>query len=218
MTLRRWSPLALIAAHNSQRTSVAPSAFFSPKYQKERELYCAGHFALAYGQALAPCEVLLQEPDPQNHVDFFLATSTGNHPFQLTERQEPGRRRGDEYRTGRAKPVDESSLALAANEGPAWIAEAVKRKRDAYAGELAGLNLLVYVNFPAYELEYSVAVAALTTRCNDFGSIWLLTGDALSCIKSSAALGELPGWYNTPAITNEAYSGSQGLLGPIHRT
>jgi hypothetical protein len=116
---------------------------------------------------------------------------------------EPGRRRGDEYRTGQVESPSEGDLELAREEGPSWVAEAVERKRG-YAGDLSNLHLLVYVNFPTYELSYADTVSTLATPSNDFASIWLLTGDAICCIKASSALGRLPGWYCSPAQTSEA--------------
>ena len=205
MQFRRFRPLELIDAHNASRAAIESAAFFGSKFQKQREMYCAGHFALAYEEAKAPCHVLYEEPDPKNHVDFHLETATGRHQFQLTEIQEPDRRRGDEYRSAiRARPVDETSLQRATDDGPSWIASAIEKKRRAYAGTLSKLHLLVYVNFPAYSLSYQAVVEAVPPDDNDFASIWLITGDSVCCLKVSPDLGALPGWYKTPAVTGEA--------------
>jgi hypothetical protein len=205
MPLREFRPLQLVEAHNANRANMTSLAFFGPRHQKLREWYCAGHFALAYEEAKAPCAVVFEEPDPGNHIDFFLRTPTGLHEFQLVEVQQPGRRRGDEYRSsaGVLHPNEDERL-LAAQDGPYWIANAIDRKREAYGGPLSSLNLLVYVNFWAHGLQYNAIVHAMPQRTNDFGSIWLLSGDAMCCVKASAALGDLPGWYKTPAVTSEA--------------
>lgn len=199
VTLRHFRPLELIEAHNANRAQMSARAFFGPKNQKLREWFCAGHFALAYEESKAPCTVAFEEPDPGNHIDFFLQTPTGVHDFQLVEVQRPGRRRGDEYRPGAGfLHVGEDELIQAGDEGPSWIAGMVNKKRDSYGGSLARLNLLVYANFWARQMTYDSVVQAVATRANDFASIWLLTGDAVACIKASPDLGELSGWYPTP--------------------
>jgi hypothetical protein len=56
------------------------------------------------------------------------------------------------------------------------------------------LNLLVYVNFPAYEQQYE----AIRTECEEaaasFGSVWLLNGNAICCIKGSDVFPPTKGW------------------------
>lgn len=205
MPLRRFSPRELVEAHNATRSGVAATTFFSPRFQKQREWYCAGHFALAYEVTVAPCAVAFQEPDHGNHIDFFLESNSGCHEFQITEVQEPGRRRGDEYRsTQGVRHVDEQEMIEAAEKGPDWISAAIQRKRGAYAGDLSRLNLLVYVNFWARGLNYERIVAAVPHQANDFGSIWLITGNLFCSLKGSALLGNVSDWRPTPAVTSEA--------------
>ena len=204
MALRRYTPIELMSAHNQLRERITAAEFFGPRYQKERERFCAGHFSLAYAAAIAPCEVEIEEPDPQNHVDFWLVTPTGRHAFQVTERQEPERRRGDEYKAGLVPQPTEEALDVAATLGADWIVETVLKKNRSYSGSNTSLHLLVYVNFPAYDLRFEDIQLRLQGVQETFGSIWLLAGDSMACAKSSAMLGQLNGWFSTPARASEA--------------
>jgi hypothetical protein len=204
MALRRYTPIDLLSEHNQLRESITAAEFFGPRYQKERERFCAGHFSLAYAAAIAPCEVEIEDPDPQNHVDFWLVTPTGRHAFQVTERQEPERRRGHEYKIGLVLQPTEEALELAATLGADWIVESVLKKDRSYGGGNASLHLLVYVNFPTYDLRFEDIQLRLQTVQETFGSIWLLAGDSMACAKSSPKLGQLNGWFPTPARASEA--------------
>ena len=204
MALRRYTPTELVSAHNELRDRITAVEFFRPRYQKERERFCAGHFSLAYTAAIAPCEVEFEEPDPHNHIDFWLVTPTGRHAFQITERQEPERRRGDEYKTGLVPKPTEEALNIAAKLGADWIVESVLKKDRSYGGSKATLHLLVYVNFPAYDLRFEDVQLRLHSVQETFGSIWLLAGDSITCPKPAGLLGQLNGWFSTPARASEA--------------
>ena len=204
MPFLRSTATQLISAHNDLRERLSAVEFFGPRYQKYRERSCAGHFSLGYSAAIAPSEVEFEEPDPQNEVDFWLVTPSGRHAFQITERQEPSRRRGQEYKSGSVSQPTEESLHAAAEHGTTRIAEAVIKKERAYAGLTKSLNLLVYINFPAYELRFEEVKLGIQQVHSNFASIWLLTGDSMACPQSNPSLGALDGWYTTPARAGEA--------------
>ena len=204
MVLRRYTPFELVSAHNQVRARITATEFLGPRYQKERERFCAGHFSFAYAAAIAPCEVEIEEPDPQNHVDFWLVTPTGRHAFQVTERQEPERERGHEYKTGSVPQPTEEALDIAEKLGADWIVESVIKKDRSYGGSNTALHLLVYVNFPSYDLRFEDIQLQLRSVQETFGSIWLLAGDSMACVKSSPMLGQLNGWFSTPARASEA--------------
>ena len=204
MALRRYTSTELISAHNELRQRIKAVELFGPRYQKARERFCAAHFSFGYTAAIAPCEVEFEEPDPQNHIDFWLVTPNGRHAFQITERQEPERRRGHEYKTGLLPQPTEEALDVATTQGAEWILESVLRKERSYSGSKASLHLLVYVNFPAYDLRFEDVQLRLQDAQETFGSIWLLAGDAMACPKASPMLGQLDGWFSTPARASEA--------------
>ena len=204
MALRRFSPSALVAALNELRGSIGQIQFFGPRHQKSRERYCAGHFSAGFEAALEQCTVVFEEPDPQNEVDFYLEVRCTLHPFQVTEVQEPGRRRGDELKRLSKGEVVHADVKAMFTNGYEWIRAAILRKLSAYGGNVKDLNLLVYVNLPGGELEYEPICNALSDDAAAFASVWLMTGNAIACVRANAALGELSCWYKTPFASSEA--------------
>lgn len=204
MPLRRYSPLELAVEHNATRASLSPSQFFSPQNQKARERYCAAVFSASYAGAIAPCIVAIEQPDPQNDVDFYLEVGGVTHPFQLIEAQEPNRRRGDQYKHKATDKVQQLDAELAHERGPEWIRSTIQKKLERYAGQVESLHLLVYVNFPVFDLEFERVREVASGETSSFRSVWLVTGNATCCLRSCLELGSLEGWYRSPIVTDEA--------------
>ena len=198
MPAKRYLPKELLAEHSAFRERVSSSEFFNnPKHQRAREQWCAAHFAVGYEKHLAPCAVLIEEVDPQNDTDFELEVEGGQHRFQVTEVQEPGRRRGDEYKVSRAPKTIQEDWLLGTKHGSQWIHAAIQRKLERY-GFVGDLNLLVYVNFPAYEVNFGEVREVAHVVAEPFASVWLLTGNALACIKSNRGLANVEPWLGIP--------------------
>lgn len=194
MALLRYSPAELIQKHEALRKSVSSSEFFrSPRHKKSQEEWCAAQFSQAYDRHFSPCAVQIEVPDPQNEVDFYLEVGSVLHPFQVTEALEPGRRRGDEYANAVPGATTLEDWSAGTDHGPEWIESAISKKLARY-GKVSDLNLLVYVNFPTYELPYAAVSAKCTAVASHYASVWLLTGDALACVKTNPNLGVLPAW------------------------
>src|SRR3954451_20887715 len=155
MKLQRYIPDELLTKYRIIRDQITTEEFFrSPKHKKTQEMWCAAHFARAYNQYVAPCTVLIADKDEQTHADFYMDTEGKLYPFQVTELMEPGRRRGDEYRGGASGRTQDEEWSEGTEQGPAWVRSAIERKLlKRYAGT-ADLNLLVYLNFRAYEQQY----------------------------------------------------------------
>ncbi len=77
----------------------------------------------------------------QSAADFFLYSDNHEHAFQVTETGLPGRRRGDEYRSGK---FEEFLSSWRVADGPGCIQSAIQKKVNKFYG--SGLNLLVYAN------------------------------------------------------------------------
>jgi hypothetical protein len=74
-----------------------------PHYQRVREAYVAGFFAMIRDQhAAVPIRVQLE---PDRFPDVNLRIGAVVEPFEIVEVQRPGRRRGDEYRERAAHAV-----------------------------------------------------------------------------------------------------------------
>jgi hypothetical protein len=199
MPLQRYTPDELLDRYRGIRNQITTEEFFrSPKHKKTQEMWCAAHFARAYNQYVAPCAVLISNEDEQIDADFFLEVGGTRYPFQVTELMEPGRRRGDEYRGGGAERTRDEDWSEGTEHGPAWIRTAIELKnKKKYAGA-ATLNLLVYLNFAAYEQAYEGIQAECAQAAPGFASVWLLNGNALCCIHQNPELRAFQGWMMIP--------------------
>jgi hypothetical protein len=189
-----YSPNELYAKFKSAHDIVSPREFFNkPEHQKTQELYCAARFAQALS-TVQDCLVLVSDVDEQTDVDFLLETNGKLFPFQITEVQIPDRRRGDEYKQNELPCTTLESWDEGTEHGPAWIREAIQKKYDRYGGDVSGLNLLVYANFPAYEHDYEKIRSACVDVASKFASVWIVNGHGACCIKGSKSLGDACPW------------------------
>ena len=194
MAVLQYLPSELAAKHESIRSTITVEDFFrNPKHQRLREEWCAANFAQGYYRHLQPCLVYIEEVDPQNDTDFELGVANKRYPFQITEVQEPNRRRSDEYKNYTLGKVIDEDWSQGTEEGPTWIKSAIEKKLQRY-GSVSNLNLLVYVNFPAYEINYTKVKEVTEASTKPFASVWLLTGDAMACLKVNPDLGTLNAW------------------------
>lgn len=199
MPLARYLPDDLVRIHAEFRERVTAREFFNnPKHQKAREQWCEAHFSQGYAKHLGPCAVLVDRPDPQNDVNFYLEVDGEAHEFQVTEVQEPGRRRGAEFKRTSVSETRDEDWSLGTEQGPEWIRAAIEKKLIRYGGSVQRLNLLVYVNFPAYEVNYTDVRQRIASVAGPFASVWLLTGDAMACVKSNVRLATLDAWLGIP--------------------
>ncbi len=199
MTTRRYLPEELLAKYRAVRNAVSAEAFFSsPTHKKTQELWCAAHFSRAYSQNIEQCAVWVADRDIQTDVDFELQVGGVRHPFQITEVQTPGRRRGEEYKGTGSDSWKDEDWSEGTEHGARWIHDAIEKKLTRYGGNVGGLNLLVYINFPAWEQQYETIRQGSSVSASKFASVWLLNGNALCCISPSSALGFLAGWMVIP--------------------
>ncbi len=199
MSTPRYTPAELLAKYRKIREEVDPREFFTrPKHKKTQEFWCAAHFGRHYAHGVGPCHIRIEDHDEQTDADFEFEAAGGVHPFQITEVQEPGRRRGDEYKR---EPMDGAKLedwSEGTANGPRWIRDAIHKKLNRYGGRVSHLNLLVYLNFPAYDQKYIDIRAACAEQASPFASVWLLNGNAAACIWSQTALRGPEGWLFGP--------------------
>jgi hypothetical protein len=170
--------------------------FNSPQYQKLKERWCAGMFGVGYSMFVGQCEVAVNASSYREDVDIFLRAKDREWEFQLAEVQEPGRQRGREYAQFadgkvRTLPYEPERGRI---EGPKWLAEGVRKKKEKNYSGSKDMQLLLYANFPAQELEHSEIIKALEQFKSDFASIWVVTSMHVCSIFSPQELGQINGW------------------------
>ena len=130
-TIPFQEPVALLAS-TEQELALIPSVdlFNDPTYQKLKERWCAAMFGLGYSKVIAPCQVAVNEGRYRADVDLYLRAAGRDWEFQLAEVQEPGRRRGLEFKQFADGAV--RSIAYDADrgkrEGPNWLTVTCSRK------------------------------------------------------------------------------------------
>jgi len=198
MSKRRYKPSELFEKYREIRAATSDEDFFGrPEHKRTQELWCAAHFANAYDQYLARCMVLIDESTTNTDADFDLETSGAVFPFQLAEVQEPGRRRGDEYKQPeRLRPVHD--LSRGAVLGPQWVRDGIQKKAAKHYVDAQSLNLLIYLNFPAWQQQYHDIQNACAKAAESFGSVWLLNGNTMCVIKPNSELPAFEGWLVIP--------------------
>jgi hypothetical protein len=194
MKSTRYSPDELYAKFRNAHDVVTPREFFNrPAHKKTQELYCAARFAQALAR-VRDCWVVVSDVDEQTDADFHLQVEGQQLPFQITEVQIPGRRRGDEYKEDELPRATVESWDSGTEHGPIWIRDAVQKKHDRYGGNVSELNLLVYANFQAYEHDFEELCLASADVASKFASVWVVNGNGACCIKGGDALGDRRPW------------------------
>jgi hypothetical protein len=129
----------------------------------------------------------MEPPEAPSDADFHLRVGAGAFPFQTVEVQRAGRRRGEEYR----QPTTLMPYRPAAEgaDGPGWIRGAVQKKVDKRYSTARRLNVLVYADFTAEQLEWPTVAHELQRFRDEFASLWVITYGALGTVFSTAELG-----------------------------
>lgn len=188
----------------------AADFFSSPKFKKTQELWCAAHFCAGLELVSGPYRIWVSEKDEQTDADFELEVAQERIPFQITEVQTPGRRRGDEYRGRSEGPWTDEDRERGTIQGAEWIRSAIAKKADRYS-QPDDLNLLVYVNFPAWGQQYIDLVAHTHQEASRFASVWLLNGNTLCHVKRHRSLPNMDGWLvisESPSLSEASYMDS----------
>jgi hypothetical protein len=191
--MKRCRPGDLLERYRAIRQATTIEAFFrDPAHKKTQEMWCAAHFSRGYEKHYGDCFVHIADTDEQTDSDFEFEIVGVRHPFQITELMQPGRRRGDEYRGRMSSPVVED-WGPGTEYGPTWVREAIERKvKKNYASR--EFNLLVYINFWAYEQRFDRITAECLEAAKNFGSVWLLNGNAICCIREGSGFNRTNGW------------------------
>ena len=191
------SPAALLDEANREMALVsAVSLFNDSQYQKLREKWCAAKFGLGYSQFIAPCEVAISNSQQRIDADFFLQSDATIFAFQLAEAQEPERKRGAEYKQFarheiRSIPYEPERGSV---EGPEWIANAIRKKVEKKYDGSSTLNLAIYANFSAINLQHSSVTAQCEPFKQTFASIWVITNTHFTCLFGDGERNMKCGW------------------------
>lgn len=190
-------PQELLADVERQREAAPQVELFNdPAFAKLRESWCAAMFGAAFSRHLSECLISVNDTRGRVDADFFARIGGTDFDFQLVEAQQPGRRRGLEYKQfadGTIRSI-EYSPERGRIEGPEWIRDAIERKvANNYAGA-DRLRLLVYTNFSARGLRLEDITAASINFSDVFASVWVLTSLHLCSLFSRGALPRSNGW------------------------
>ena len=195
MALRRYTPEELLATFRTVRKGVSTAHFFgSPKHQRTKDMWCAAHFASGYGGTLGGCAVWFDAAGTDTDTDFELEVSGTRFPFQTTMVKTSGRRIGDEYKLPHAERPRHNDLSVGAELGPAWALDEIQKKIGKMYSAVDRLNLLLYLNFPAWQQDYREYQAVCRDAASRFASVWLLNGNALCVLHANPAIPAFDGW------------------------
>lgn len=195
MQITYFEPNKLLKTAESEMAQILNDELFSKsKYQKLTEKHAAATFGVAYCKYVRTCQVGLNETKYQMDADFFIKVNGKERPFQLTECDDPDRRRGDEmkgFANGSIKTVPYEP-ERGRIEGPDWIRNIIgKKTKKNYANNI---NLLVYFNFTSHEIEYGIIKNATLEFKDRFASIWILSNSQVCSLFSYPELGGIVRW------------------------
>ena len=194
-------PLVLLRESENEMKEIPNSRLFNDsQYQKTLEKWAAAIFGLGYEEYVSDCKIKIIEKE-QDSADFILRSNNKDFPFQLTERQREGRKRGKLYkeREKDSLKTEPYSPEEGRIKGPQWIYEAVDKKAKKYP-DSEKLSLLVHINFGANKLERDKIVQKLGEFENSFFSIWLVTNHQICSVFGNSEVGSIEGWGNISTI------------------
>jgi hypothetical protein len=197
------NPEELLSDVERQMEAVPQDVLFNDsKYAKLRESWCAAMFGMGFRRHFSPCLIQVNDTRERVDVDFFTRVDGVDFEFQLVEAQEPGRRRGLEYKQfadGTIKSI-EYEPERGRIEGPAWIRGAIEKKVGKNYSGAEALHLLVYANFSAGGLKVDEVAAASAEFVGAFASVWILTSLHMCSLGSGRGLPSSNGWIEIRSI------------------
>lgn len=201
-------PRVLLDQAREEMTAIPNAELFNNSaFQKLREKWCAGMLGLGYELGAAPCLVAVNDSSDHLDVDIYLSSKGLEFPFQLVEAMEPGRLRGKEYKQSESiglRGFSSSSLEEGRINGPHWIAGKIKQKVEKSYENSEKLNLLVYANFSARQLNYEDVCAVAHPYLSAFASVWVVSSLFLGALSVANELKKVGGWCQI--FTPEQYS------------
>lgn len=168
------SPSELRAKIKKVTKGVKNSEFqVGSRYEKEREGWVAERLGSALestGLRVSICLTMEQNSE----TDFMLEVENQVLRFQLTLVEERERKRGNEYKQREKEPLLKRKYEpqRGMQEGPSWIAAAVRAKHEKkYASPP---HLIAYVNFYADSLDVAEILRLCDEYRSSFPSFWVL--------------------------------------------
>lgn len=196
-----YTPAELLSKYQSIRAPMTGEQFFRRRgLQRVREMWCASRFAAGVDHHIAPCKVLMDDVDDQRSGDFAIRFEGGRtQTFELAEVQREGRRRGDEYRE-RGPGSQWLEALMDPQEAMRLIHGAIEAKAQKFYSDQARLQLLVYVNLGARDLDPAEVQKYCEPVTAGFAGVWLLTGEQFACIHQTPEQIQSPEWMVLPPV------------------
>jgi len=194
--VRYEAPLALLEQADREMSAIPQDRLFNEAaHRKLTEKWCAAMFGLGYERHVAPCSAAVNDT-ADHEADFFIKVGNREYAFQLVETMQPERQRGAEFKAlargeVRAIPYEPER---GHREGPNWIANTIAQKRAKHYSNAAALNILVYANFTARDLQHADVLKAATPDLRTFASVWVLSSLWLGSLYVGNDLGRIDGW------------------------
>jgi hypothetical protein len=199
-----YSPEQLEKLYEKERAKFTDAQFFnSPSAKPFRDVWMAARFGRGYSRCIGPCQLEIDPRTPDEADDFFLHARGKRFPFQSTEVGTPGRRRGTEYREVR-RPDPNANPDLGTTDAPIWIADALNAKVHRRYSHANRLNVLLYLNIPAQQLQFEAVRSACGDSLRHFNSVWAVTNLVIGCFHSDPDLGVLDGWSEIDLVPTSA--------------
>lgn len=201
--MRFENPQKMLAVVEKRMSGIPNVKLFNDSANaKLRESWCASLFGYGLERVNLSCEVAINESKSRLDVDFYLKIAKEIYGFQLVEAQEPERRRGLEYKeleSGMRKTVPYTP-ERGRLEGPSWIRHAIEKKCLKRYAESQTLNLLIYANFSARQLEYDDIVSECRAFLDSFSAVWVLSSVNMCCISAGGVFSLMKGWVHIRSI------------------
>ena len=166
-------------------------------------MWVAGKLGQVFENKYASVRILMTE-EQDSETDFELLLDDDKPlRFQVTELLDPDRKRGDEYKE-RAKGgefLQPYGPARGMQEGPDWIASAVKNKSNKNYDPKP--HLVVYANFHAEDLDKSDISCRCRPYKDRFPSFWVLQNHRVIQVwGNEQTCGWAEDWINLPLDDN----------------
>lgn len=190
---QKITPYEMMEAVKEDRKLLSPRQTVAGSHTKEwRECWLAASFGIGYSLWAEPCEISVLSGT--GFPDFQLITGTGSFGFENVMILRAGRRLGDEYReiekviskgTSYIRHISDEEMTRNEESLPGLIRQAIEKKLAKYGGGTSNINLCIYTNLFAPDVQ----IDKIQNECKglevSFASIWLITGIYIATLFNS---------------------------------
>lgn len=197
-------PHEMLEVVKEDRNTMSGRQMVSGSKTKElRECWVAATFGIGYEKFAGPCKIVVLSGT--NFPDFQLIIDKKSFGFETVMVLKEGRKPGDEYREIEEtiedggiwmKPVSDGEMTENELSLPKRVREAIQSKLSKYGHGSKSVNLCIYLNIFAPNVNINSIREACKGLEDSFESIWLLSGHHIGTlfISEETYLVELDGF------------------------